>query len=227
MSTIGAARVAILEAVADVVNRSSSVVAETPIDDWSLDERSLCFIDRLVHHLQPEGVLEFGSGRSTVVLAGAVASLSQPTVLASIESDPFHLHRTREMLSSSHLCTYAHVLAAHVVARRLNGRYVPTYYLDETAGQCALRPAWADLILVDGPPLPLGGREGALYQALHTARVGGVLVIDDSRRDSERTLLSRLLAQFKGSLEAMNLLGFRKGLATAIVVQPISIEERP
>jgi hypothetical protein len=102
------------------------------------------------------------------------------------------------------------------------GRYVPTYHLDDPIDRAGvLAPASADLILVDGPPLPLGGREGALYQALHAARQGAVIVLDDSRRDSERSLLTRLLSRFEGSLEATNLLGYEKGLATIVITEQV------
>ena len=61
---------------------------------------------------------------------------------------------------------------------------------------------------------------------MEAARTGAVIVLDDSRRDSERELLGRLMSQFGGSVEAMNLLGFDKGLAVVIVTAPIEPEAR-
>jgi hypothetical protein len=106
---------------------------------------------------------------------------------------------------------------------------VPVYLLGEdprgTGGGAAL--GTADLVLVDGPPLPLGGREGALYQALHAAHRGTVVVLDDSRRESERDALLRVLDRFDGHLEAMDLLGFRKGLAIIVVTERIGADDFP
>jgi hypothetical protein len=225
VTTIAAARTALLDAAAEVACGLAEVDIGVAADDWSLDPRSLSFLDKLVHRLQPRGVLEMGSGQSTVVLAGAVSALPRPAALVSVESDPFHLERTRDMLAAANLCRFVRLVPAHLVARRLHGRYVPTYYLDAAIDQeDALRPACADLILVDGPPLPLGGREGSLVQALHAARIGAVVLVDDSRRDSERALLVRVLSQFEGSLEVMNLLGFVKGLAAVVVTDQITAE---
>jgi hypothetical protein len=225
VTAIAAARQAVLDAAADVACAPADLDVDVAADDWSLDRRSLLFIDKLVHRLQPRCVLELGSGQSTVVLAGAVSVLPRPAALVSVESDPFHQHRTRDMLAATDLCRFVRLVPAHLVARRLHGRYVPTYYLGTAIDyDDALRPACADLILVDGPPLPLGGREGSLYQALHAARIGAVILVDDSRRDSERALLSRVLFQFEGSLEIMNLLGFEKGLAAMVVTRQITAE---
>lgn len=226
MTTITAAHTAVLAAADDLAREVPSVDIETAVHDWSLDSRSLAFLDKLVHRLQPRGVLELGSGRSTVVLARAVSELSRPAAIVSVESDPFHHRRTADMLAAAEMCGVVHLAPAHVVARRLHGRYVPVYYLDAAVDrEHALRPAWADLVLVDGPPLPLGGREGALYQALHAAREGAVVLLDDSRRDSERVLLSRVLSLFDGSVEVMNMLGFAKGLAAVVVTHQVVTED--
>ena len=222
------------DAVLDVARRLAAADRDgdgppTGSDDWSLDRRSLTFLACLVQRLQPCAVLEFGSGASTVVLATAMAALPVPSQSVAIESDPLHHARTTCLLEADGLEESVRLVPAHIVARRRRGRYVPIYEVDrqwDQGGDDVLRPGWADLILVDGPPLPLGGREGALYQALEAARTGAVIVLDDSRRDSERELLGRLMSQFGGSVEAMNLLGFDKGLAVVIVTTPIEPESR-
>jgi hypothetical protein len=171
-------------------------------------------------------VLEFGSGRSTSALGHACALLSPPATLDAIEHDPAYLDLTSSVIATEGLWSGVRVISAPIVVRRCHDRNVPVYLLrDGARGKPGLvRP---DLILVDGPPLPLGGREGALYQALHASHAGTVVVLDDSRRESERGLLVRMLAVFGGHVEAMNLLGFPKGLAVVLVVGPIEPQGFP
>lgn len=224
MTNLQRVRAAVLDAAACVA-RSSGNVGGGPMarDDWSLDPRSLAFLTCLVGTLRPRSVLEFGSGASTIELGAALgaASTSEAAVpqMVAIESDPAHLSRTATMLRERGLEGTVELSPAHLVARRQNGRYVPHYLVPSIDGRRdPLRAAWADLVLVDGPPLPLGGREGALHQALVAARHGAVILLDDSRRDSERDLLVRVLTQHQGSIEGMDLLGFDKGLAVLVVV---------
>jgi len=230
IDAVAVARRAVLDAAADV-GRPVEGVGEAPavVDDWSLNPRALDFLTHLVARLQPRAVFELGSGTSTVTLATAASALPNPASIVTIESDPFHHARTTEMLHQANLCGAVRLVDAHLVARRRHGRYVPTYAAPVPGGdgnEDVWRAGWADVVLVDGPPLPLGGREGSIDQALAAARVGGVVVLDDSRRDSERELLARMLTQFDGSVEAMNLLGFDKGLAVVLVTAPISADER-
>lgn len=229
MIAVTSARDAVLEAAASLAPARRAEATPGGKDDWSLDPRALAFLTSLVRELRPRRVLELGSGHSTVCLARAISTLAEPAELVTIESDPVHHRRTAALLDAvpGHR---VRLLLAHLVARRSHGRYVPAYALatdaeaEAEAEHDALEPGTADLVLVDGPPLPLGGREGALHQALHASRCGAVIVLDDSRRDSERDLLVRLLSQFDGSLEAMDLLGFAKGLAVIVVTAPLAVE---
>jgi len=228
MTDVATSRSAVLDAAAHIAEMDECCEGRASSDDWRLDPRSLSFLTCLVQRLQPDGVLEFGSGASTVVIGAAAAALPTPATVVAIESDPVHHARTAQLLRAEGLDDSVRLMPAHIVARRRRGRYVPTYEVDATPGpdDDVLRAGWADLILVDGPPLPLGGREGALHQALEAARTGAVLVLDDSRRDSERELLERLIAQFASSVEGMNLLGFDKGLAVIILTSTIEPEVR-
>lgn len=189
-------------------------------DDWSLADEALHFLEMLIARLQPRVVLELGSGISTCVLGRACAALEPPSTVVALESDPRYAAQTRAHLAADGLAEIATVVGAPIVARRCHGRIVPVYLADASNGpDGAATPA--SLVLVDGPPLPLGGREGALYQAVHASRPGSVIVLDDSRRDSERDLLVRILRTFAGRVEAADLLGFPKGLAVLLVTAPI------
>jgi hypothetical protein len=115
---------------------------------------------------------------------------------------------------------------APVVVRRCEGRQVPVYHL---GGGAALDRA--EVILVDGPPLPMGGREGALLQAVGLATRDALIVLDDAHRESEASALEHL-GEVLGERVRIELLeGFDKGLAVVRVLQatsvPMEIDQGP
>jgi hypothetical protein len=231
--TPGVARAALLAAIdefATLEAETAQAGAEAPPSDgWSLSPAALRFLASLVRSLEPRHVLEFGSGLSTCALGRACEDLERSATVLAIENDPLYVARARSRIADEGLQRTVRVLSAPIVVRRCHDRNVPVYLVgvDPCApGQTAAlgRP---DLVLIDGPPLILGGREGALYQALHAAHVGTVVVLDDSRRESERNLLVRMLRLFDGRVEAMDVLGFEKGLAVLLVIEPISADEFP
>jgi hypothetical protein len=233
--TVDRSRAALFAAI-DEFGASDAGDAGTPesprgaaAGDWSLAAEALRFLALLVRRLEPRQVLEFGSGSSTAVLGRSCADLEPPSTVVTIENDPVYAARARAGVAREGLDRTVRVVSAPIVVRRCHDRNVPVYLIGEDPrgvdGAVGLgRP---DLILVDGPPLPLGGREGALYQALHAAHEGTAIVLDDSRRESERDLLVGLLELFDGHVEAMDLLGFRKGLAIVIVTEPIGSDDFP
>jgi hypothetical protein len=47
------------------------------------------------------------------------------------------------------------------------------------------------LVLIDGPPSLLGGREGTLYLVMEFARPGTLVLLDDASRAQEQSALAR------------------------------------
>jgi hypothetical protein len=92
------------------------------------------------------------------------------------------------------------------------------YYLRRTR---FASPLPLDLVLIDGPPAVLGGREGTLYQALEFARPGTIVLLDDANRSEEQAALSG----WRTVLEVSLLPGFRKGMAAIVVRQPIPVAD--
>jgi hypothetical protein len=78
------------------------------------------------------------------------------------------------------------------------------------------------MVIVDAPPATLGGREGALYQAISLSRPGTVILLDDANRDQERAALQRVEETLGEAIEILRPEGFRKGLAILIVHEPIA-----
>jgi hypothetical protein len=162
--------------------------------------------------------LEFGSGLSTRVMARASASLGGTRWITSIDHDPVFAHAAaRQLADQDNHCQISFQLAP-LVARECTGRSLPMYHIQADQLASSLP---ADLVVIDGPPAVLGGREGVLYQALDFARPGTVVVVDDAARDMERLALSHWRDNLGDAVELKMLPGFAKGMAIAVVNQVI------
>ena len=196
---------------------------EAESEAWKLADDSLRFVTRVLAHLRPRRVLEFGSGVSTRALAVAAARLDEPATVVSLESDPLFERRTRAGLRQDGTDERARVELTHVVVRRWHGRNLPVYDLP---GSVADAPA-PQLVLVDGPPMPLGGRAGSLLQAVHLAEPGTVVLLDDAHRPSEQDALALADMVFGPAIEISVLDGFAKGLAAVVVRQAVGGSAMP
>lgn len=107
---------------------------------------------------------------------------------------------------------------APLVARKFAGSTLPAYDLSSETTE-SRRPA--DLVLIDGPPRALGGREAVLYQAMAIARPGTLVLLDDADRAEERRALSAWQRHLGDAIRIEHLDGFPKGLAAVLVVDPV------
>jgi hypothetical protein len=121
-------------------------------------------------------------------------------------------------LTVSDLLDPVHLLFAPLVAREYAEQWLPAY-ADLDGG--LERLAAADLIVVDGPPRALGGREGVLYQLHEFAHPGTVVVFDDSERADVRKALRRWKQNLGHAVVIRRLDGFQKGLSCALIRKPI------
>ena len=182
-------------------------------DAWTLADDTLRFVTCLTGHLRPRRVVEFGSGVSTRVLAAACARLDEPATVVALENDPVFERRTSEALGADGRLDRARVELTHVVVRRWYEQNLPVY--DLPAAVTEAPPP--QLVLVDGPPLPLGGRAGSLLQAVHLAEAGTLVLLDDAERPSEQAALTLAQKVLGPCIEVSVLDGFAKGLAAVLV----------
>jgi hypothetical protein len=80
-------------------------------------------------------------------------------------------------------------------------------------------------VVIDGPPVNLGGREGTLYQVMDHARPGTVVLLDDSKRPEERAALQAWGDNFGDAIRVKQLPGFAKGMASVVIKQPVRTGE--
>lgn len=193
-------------------------------NQWSLDEDTLAFLSRLVATLGPRRIVEFGSGVSTRVLARSGAVLDPSANVVALENDPLFRRRTKRELAEDGLATFAEVRLTPVVVRRWFGNNVPVYHLTKPFLSATPRP---DIVVVDGPPLPLGGREGSLLQAVHLARAGTIVVVDDASRPSEAEALVRMGKVCGEGVRLLELDGFAKGLGVLVVHEAMGASAMP
>ena len=193
-------------------------------NQWSLDDDTLRFLARLVATLAPRRIVEFGSGSSTRVLARSGAGLDRPAEVLALENDPLFRRRTMDALAEDGSAETAEVKLIPLVVRRWFGNNVPVYHLTRPLLAEVGKP---ELVVVDGPPLPLGGREGSLLQAVHLGRAGTVVLLDDSRRASEEKALARVVEVCGEAVQILELDDFAKGLAVLLVNETMGASAMP
>jgi hypothetical protein len=112
------------------------------------------------------------------------------------------------------------VQIAPLVVRECGGKLLPVYLWD--ASRFA-SPEPADLVVIDGPPALLGGREGTLYQVMDHIGPGTVVLLDDADRLEEQIVTGHWIDNLGDAIELRRLPGFTRGLAAVVVRQPVPL----
>lgn len=193
-------------------------------NQWSLDNDTLSFLTRLLATLGPKRIVEFGSGASTRALANSGDGLDPPAKVVALENDPLFRRRTMQALAEDGSASAADVRLTPLVVRRWFDRNVPVYDLTKPL---LAEMGTPELVVVDGPPLPLGGREGSLLQAVHMGQAGTVVLLDDSRRASEQNAVARVVEICGDAVELLQLDHFAKGLAVLVMNESMGASAMP
>jgi predicted O-methyltransferase YrrM len=188
---------------------------------WTLAADALRMIDALVRELRPKHVIEFGAGLSTKVLARACQQMGAACAISSIDHDPeFGVSDTRKYVESTKNLTLSSQIAP-LVARDYGGKLLPTYLWDK-ARLASTAPA--DLVLIDGPPVDLGGREGVLYQVMESCRPGTIVLLDDAARKAEKAALAHWTDVLGEAVDVQRLPNFTKGMAAIVIKELVKAE---
>jgi predicted O-methyltransferase YrrM len=179
---------------------------------------AVAFLQALIGELSPRHIVEFGSGMSTVALARAAAGLENPGAVTTIENDPAACRAVKTALVSAGVS--ATIQFAPLVVRRVDGRHLPVYDLRQHR---FASNAGADIIIVDGPPSKLGGREGSLRQALSLATVGTIVILDDADRAVDAEVFSSVVRSHRDQLQPVDCDGFDRGLGVFVVTSPVAV----
>ncbi len=191
-------------------------------DGWTLAADALRFLHRIVVHLHPAHVLELGSGLSTRVLARACGQEKIACAISSLDHDPeFGRPAAGDAADFPENVKVTFQLAP-VVARDFGGKLLPAYLLD---GSKLTTQEPVDLVLIDGPPITLGGREGTLYQVMQFARPGTIALLDDANRKSERSAVAHWGDVLGTDIDVITLAGFSRGMTAVIFRKTFARDE--
>ena len=136
--------------------------------------------------------------------------------VTSFEHDPLFRDQLLEQLERAELQDVAKVHLAPLVMRKVGEQLLPVYHIDETV---VIEPA--QIILIDGPPSKLGGRQGTLYLAMTWSEPGTVVLLDDAERDDESASLKSWKDEFGDVIEVSRPEGLSRGIASIVVNEPV------
>jgi len=174
---------------------------------WRIGEEAFLKIVELIHQKvnTPNCLVEFGSGASSIRLV-----LSFPkTQIISLEADLDCYHQTQELaqefledptlfnLKYQSLSFQKYGLSvfsdhAHWCKPR---SVILSYTQDDSLTDLTI-----DCVIIDGPPFyTVRGREACLYQVYNQLRVGGIVILDDFNRESEKIILQNWLSVYPDS----------------------------
>ena len=218
-----AARAAVQSALDDAEKEGFVIEPLPEQSEWALPIKEQRFLASVISHLKPRHIVEFGSGCSTRVLARGRSNLEPQCSITSIEHDPdFRNSTIHELVNEGINDDGVTVQFAPLVLRNCGGKLLPVYRLRPHRFASS---ELADLVLIDGPPLALGGREGTLYQAMEFAKPGTLLLLDDANRAEERAVLSRWQDNLGDAIEVKLLPQFPHGMAAILVHAPVTSSE--
>jgi hypothetical protein len=111
---------------------------------------------------------------------------------------------------------------APLVVREFGGKLCGAYLIqpDKLASKDPV-----DLVVIDGPPVNLGGREGALYQIMDYARQGTIVLLDDSKRPEEKAAIRAWQQNLGDAIGVEQLASFAKGMAMIVINKPVPTSE--
>jgi len=155
---------------------------------WSLGVSSLALLENKFITLKPEGVLEFGSGLSTVCLARYMQEIhgdKKQIRIISIDQDMSYIEETRQLLES--LALNRMVVFIHAPLRRqiIEGLETTCYDLENMELESSIGNLRPTFVLVDGPAAEFGARFGTLPLVYPFLGKQCHFLLDDALRDGE------------------------------------------
>lgn len=188
MSQMEALSAAIVDAVASV----QETPAPAEQGDWTLGPRESLLVAAMLQRLSRKSVLEFGAGRSSLVIGKALDRAGGGR-LTSIDHAPEYLGDAWEQVRGMSSIDSALLIAPLV--RTLTDRGLLCSY-EGIEPKIRDRGPF-DFVLIDAPP-GQRGRDAALHLAFESLASGCVIALDDAPRFREQTAIRRWLSWYPG-----------------------------
>ena len=167
-----------------------AILRKDELGSWAFDAATLELLEFLFKRSQPQIVLEFGVGVSTLALALWMKNQWKDgrTRVYSVEQNQWQIEKTRERLRYNRLEKQVEIFHAPLRVQTLFSIEQEFYDLPETAlTQLALaKPDW---VIVDGPAGNDLVRFGTLAQLENVVPVGATWFLDDATRPEERAVM--------------------------------------
>lgn len=160
---------------------------------WAIDGFLAHRIVELLEDRRPTGILELGSGSSTVLIATLLERLKVPKGRhIAVDHLPEYLSRTDEALKRQQVTRQPELLLCPLSSPK--GDSIPWYSgLEDRLGGSKL-----DLVIVDGPPG--GDHPLSRFPALDAVRPflnpGATVLLDDAKRPAEAEIVERWKAAY-------------------------------
>jgi predicted O-methyltransferase YrrM len=179
----------------DTLNLVTSLRPRVPLrrpGHWAVSADFLIEISQRIIEDEPELVVELGSGLSTVVTALLLKHRGRGRMI-SIDHEAAFAATTRCDLAANDLTAFVEVRVAPLLETRAFGGtrlWYDTQVLTDLTD--------IDLLVVDGPPMPIAPdiRYPSLAFFWDRLRPGACVLLDDADREGERTILERWRAEF-------------------------------
>ena len=170
----------------------SLLSADMSVGDGALDGETLDRIEALFHQIQPAGVVEFGSGSSTIVLGSLLAQQygKNQVRMVSVEQDAGWCELTRQRLQKAGLDGVVQVYHAPL-EEGPGGLPAACYSLSDEC-QEHIRRLQPQLCLIDGPAYRAGQTRVQVWHKVKDLLAPGAhVLLDDSFRDPELWIAKR------------------------------------
>ena len=172
-------------------NVQASLAFRQPLPNWNhwtIPPDLLAIIMNLIKNREPQLIVEFGSGLSTIVIASLIRGYGGK--LISIEHDAGYAETQRKALICHGLSEHVEVRVSPIGSRTYEPFRHPWYEIPDFADL-----ANVDLVVVDGPPDAFGAevRFPGAEQMVAKLAPGGSIILDDVDRAGEQRIKAELL----------------------------------
>ena len=186
----------------------SLLAAET--DEWTISGPLGRYLASLVIDIKPRSLLEFGAGRSSLILATALDHVGGGR-LTSVEHQPSYCRDP--WMAIRQLPSVDAELCESELRLRVT-RHGLMYGYTNLATRLAARAPY-DFVLIDAPPGNYG-RDSPMYDVYGFLAEDALIVMDDASRQSEQTAIRRWLATFPGLRIAASNMTYGRGTVVLV-----------
>lgn len=185
-----------------------------PMRGWAISPDFAALLVERLRQCQPQTVLEFGGGTSTLITAQTLKQMGRGHVIAVEALAPFAVQARADVqrLGLEDVATVIHAPLTRVnVNRQMWQWYDPQPFAHVTD---------IDFLMVDGPAQHNNPQRMTRYPALPliASRLtdNALIVMDDTNRDDEQSIVRRWLTEFDSIQTVVEHSEFEKG---AVVLQ--------